>query len=185
MGVSDEALLAGMAAGDPQAATTFVRRHQSRVYGLAVAIVGGSPTADDVSQEALVRAWRFAGGYDARRGTVLSWLLTITRNAAIDAIRLRRDQPYDPDVLLAMLTTGGATDDRQIEQFADSDQMRTALRRLPREQARAVVLASFYGFSAREIAERERVPLGTAKTRIRLGLARLRDQFEVSDDQTA
>ena len=185
MEVSDEALLAGMAAGDPQAATAFVRRYQSRVYGLAMAIVGGSATADDVAQEAFVRAWRFAGGYDARRGGVLTWLLTIARNAAIDTVRLRRDQPYDPDVLLAVLTTGEASDDRQIEQIADTDQVRTALRRLPREQAAAVVLASIYGFSAREIAERERVPLGTAKTRIRLGLARLRDHFEVSDDKSA
>jgi RNA polymerase sigma factor (sigma-70 family) len=183
--VSDEALLAGMAAGDPQAATAFVRRYQSRVYGLALAVVGGAASADDVAQEAFVRAWRFAGGYDARRGTVLSWLLTIARNAAIDAVRLRRDQPYDPEVLLAMLTTGESTEDGQIEQIADTERIRIALRRLPREQATAVVLATFYGLTAREIAERQGVPLGTAKTRIRLGLARLRDHFEVSDDRTA
>jgi RNA polymerase sigma factor (sigma-70 family) len=171
-----------MAARDSQAAAAFVRRYQARVYGLALAIVGGSATADDVAQEAFVRAWRYAGGYDARRGAVLPWLLTITRNAAIDVVRLRRDQPYDPEVLLAMLTSMQAPDDRQVDRVADTDQIRTALRGLPREQATAVVLATFYGLTAREIAEREGMPLGTAKTRIRLGLARLREHFEVSDD---
>ncbi len=73
-----------------------------------------------------------------------------------------------------------ASDDRQIERVADTDQIRTALRRLPREQATAVVLATIYGLSTREIAEHQRVPLGTAKTRIRLGLARLRDHVDVS-----
>jgi len=79
-----------------------------------------------------------------------------------------------------MLPAAEASDDRQIERVADTDQIRTALRRLPREQATAVVLATFYGLSTREIAEHQRVPLGTAKTRIRLGLARLRDHVDVS-----
>jgi RNA polymerase sigma factor (sigma-70 family) len=180
VGESDETLLAGMADGDPQAATDFVRRHRPRVFGLAAAIVGGHATADDVAQEAFVRAWRYAGSYDGRRGSVRSWLLTIARNAAIDVAGRRRDQPYEPDVLLAMLAAAEASDDRQIERVADTDQIRTALRRLPREQATAVVLATFYGLSTREIAVHQRVPLGTAKTRIRLGLARLRDHVDVS-----
>jgi RNA polymerase sigma factor (sigma-70 family) len=178
--VSDEALLAGMAAGDSQAAAAFVRRHQAQVYGLAVSIVGSSATAEDVAQEAFVRVWRFAGGYDPRRGAVRSWLLTITRNAAIDVIRVRRDHPYQPEVLLAMLKSDTADD--RTEQLADAYRLREQLGELPREQATAVVLATYYGLTAREVAEREGVPLGTAKTRIRLGLSRLRDRLEVSDD---
>jgi RNA polymerase sigma factor (sigma-70 family) len=181
MGVSDEALLAGMATGDPQAAATFVRRHQAQVYGLALSIVGVPATAEDVAQEAFLRVWRFAGGYDPRRGAVRSWLLTITRNAAIDVIRLRRDYPYQPEVLLAMLAASDAEDDR-ADRLVEADRLRERLRELPREQAIAVVLATFYGLTAREIAEREGVPLGTAKTRIRLGLSRLRDRLEVTDD---
>jgi RNA polymerase sigma-70 factor (ECF subfamily) len=182
VGLTDEALVAGMAAGDAQAATGFVRRFQAKVYGLALSIVGLPATAEDVAQEAFTRAWRFAGGYDARRGGVASWLLTITRNAAIDAVRLRRDRPYEPDVLLAMLTNAGDGAPQHADEIAEVDRVRTALRRLPAEQATAVVLAIFHGRTAKEIAEREGVPLGTAKTRIRLGMARLRDHFEVRDE---
>jgi RNA polymerase sigma-70 factor (ECF subfamily) len=170
-----------MATGDPQAAATFVRRHQAQVYGLALSIVGVPATAEDVAQEVFLRLWRFAGGYDPRRGAVRGWLLTITRNAAIDVIRLRRDYPYEPDVLLSMLAATTAVDDR-ADRLADAGTVRETLREIPREQATAVVLATFYGLTAKEIAEREGVPLGTAKTRIRLGLTRLRDRLEVTDD---
>ena len=104
MGVSDDGLIAGMAAGDAQATAAFVRRFQARVFGLALSIVGVPAVAEEVAQEAFVRAWRFAGGYDPRRGTVVGWLLAITRNAAIDARRLVRDRPYDPQVLIDLVT---------------------------------------------------------------------------------
>jgi RNA polymerase sigma factor (sigma-70 family) len=177
--VTDEGLVAGMAAGDDQAAAAFVRRFQARVFGLALTIVGIPATAEEVAQEAFLRAWRFAGGYDPRRGGVATWLLTITRNVAIDAVRLSRDRPYEPDLVLGLLAGQGA--DTEVDGWADADRVRSALRELPRDQAAAVVLATFYGLTAREIAERENVPLGTAKTRIRLGLSRLRDRLEVGD----
>jgi len=112
VGTSDEALLAGLANGDREAAAAFVRRFQKRVYGLALGIVGDAGTAEDVAQEAFTRAWRRADGYDARRGRVLTWLLTITRSTAIDVVRLRRAQPMDPELLTARLQLeqdGGAT----------------------------------------------------------------------------
>ena len=103
VGTSDEALVAGLANGDREAAAAFVRRFQKRVYGLALSIVGDAGTAEDVAQEAFTRAWRRADGYDARRGRVLTWLLTITRSAAIDVVRLRRAQPMDPELLATRL----------------------------------------------------------------------------------
>jgi RNA polymerase sigma factor (sigma-70 family) len=182
VGVSDdEALLAGMAAGDPQAAAAFVRRYQARVYGLALTVVGVPAAAEDVAQEAFVRAWRFAGGYDPRRGAVATWLLTITRNAAVDVLRVSRDYPYEPDALLAVLAAREPAEDRLADRVADVDRVRAGLRALPTAQATAVVMATFYGLTAQEIADRENVPLGTAKTRIRLGLARLRELIEVTD----
>jgi RNA polymerase sigma-70 factor (ECF subfamily) len=184
VGATDEGLLAGMAAGDARAAAEFVRRYQARVFGLAMTVVGVPALAEDVAQEAFVRAWRFAGAYDPRRGGVASWLLAITRNAAIDAVRLSRDQPYDPSELLGLLARAdSAPASGDPERLAETDRLRTALARLPQEQVVAVVLAAVYGLSAREIASREGIPVGTAKTRIRLGLARLRDQLEVSDDR--
>jgi RNA polymerase sigma-70 factor (ECF subfamily) len=183
MGVTDDGLLAGMAAGDAQAAAAFVRRYQSRVFGLALTIVGVPAVAEEVAQEAFVRAWRFAGGYDPRRGGVAGWLLAIARNVAIDAVRLARDQPCDPDVLVGMVdrADAGSPDGDPPDHLAEVERIRAALLRLPHEQKVAVVLASVYGLTAREIAEWESIPLGTAKTRIRLGLARLRDHLEVND----
>jgi RNA polymerase sigma factor (sigma-70 family) len=174
MGVSDEALLAGMAAGDADAAATFVRRYQARVYGLAVTVVGTPALAEEVAQEAFVRAWRHAGGFDPRRGRASTWLLTITRNLAIDVLRMRRDLPVEPGAMAEMLLTGPTDAD-----LADGEDMSTALRALPHEQAVAVVLSVHFGLTAKEISEHQRVPLGTAKTRIRTGLNRLRTMLEV------
>ena len=95
--LSDEALLAGMAVGDQAAAVTFVRRYQRRVFGLAYSMTGDAGVAEDVAQEAMIRVWRHAPVFDPRRGSVTSWVLTITRNLAIDALRLRRAVPTDPD----------------------------------------------------------------------------------------
>jgi RNA polymerase sigma factor (sigma-70 family) len=176
--VSDEVLLAAMSAGDAEAAAVFVRRHQARVYGLAVSVVGDRGLAEEVAQDAFVRAWRFAGSFDARRGRAATWLLTITRNTAVDVLRMRRDLPTDPTVLLQHLVEGPAVE----HQVADSERVRLALGALGREQAQAVVLSVYFGLTAREISERQAVPLGTAKSRIRNGLAQLRSLLEVSDD---
>src|SRR5262245_10911629 len=100
--VSDDALVAGMAAGDADAASAFVRRFQRRVFGLARTIVLDDRAAEDVAQEAFIRAWRHAGAYDPRRGSVIGWLLTITRNLAIDSVRVRRPTALDPMMLILL-----------------------------------------------------------------------------------
>ncbi|MGH2695358.1 MAG: sigma factor, partial [Actinomycetota bacterium] len=74
---SDETLLAGLGSGDPEAAAAFVRRYQRRLFGLALTILGDRQAAEEAAQEALVRAWKHAGAYDPRRGTVATWLLSI------------------------------------------------------------------------------------------------------------
>ena len=95
---SDEALLAGYASGDPDAASVFVHRFQSKAVGLALAITGDRVDAEEVAQDAFVRAWRYAGSYDPRRGAVSAWLLGIVRNVALDRIRVssrRRELPVE------------------------------------------------------------------------------------------
>jgi RNA polymerase sigma factor (sigma-70 family) len=173
--VSDDALLAGLATGDPEAASAFVRRFQRRVFGLAMTIVGEPRAAEDVAQEAFLRAWRHAGAYDPRRGTVITWLLTITRNLAIDSVRVRRPVALDPEAILGLDLEGR---ERLPEELAalrdDADRLSAAMGRLPPEQRRALVLSGLLGFTAREVSEAEDIPLGTAKTRIRTGLLRLR-----------
>lgn len=173
--VSDDALLDGLATGDPDAAGAFVQRFQRRVFGLALRILGDERLAEDVAQETFVRAWRRAGAFDPRRGTVATWLLTIARNLAIDAVRMRRTVVLDPDAMLALAPSSserGPVDHAVLS--TEADRLRHALADLPREQRRALLLAAFQGLTAREIAEQEHLPLGTVKTRIRSGLLRLR-----------
>ena len=175
-GPSDEALLSGMAQGDEQAGLAFVRRYQGRVFGLALSMVGDASLAEDIAQEALVRAWRHAPVYDARRGAVSTWVLTIGRNLTIDALRMRRAVPTDPDTLigLGLVSNEPSPDDAALSSDAAAG-VRAALAGLRPEQRRAVVLAYFYGMTAAEIAVSESIPLGTAKTRVRAGLTRLRE----------
>jgi RNA polymerase sigma factor (sigma-70 family) len=178
VGSSDEALLSGFASGDPDAAVAFVRRFQRRVYGLALTIVGEAAVAEEVAQEAFLRAWRRAESYDPRRGPVLNWLLVITRNVAIDVVRLKRTETLDPDVLASLLELErSAAGTEEAAALRAGEPLRDALVELPVEQRRALVLALFYGYTAREIGEREGIPLGTAKTRIRTALLRLRDSL--------
>lgn len=176
---SDEALLAGLAAGDRDAAAAFVRRFQRRAYGLARTIVGDRGEAEEVAQEAFVRAWRYAGSYDARRGTVPTWLLAIVRNVAIDRLHLSRAEPLDPETVAAKLQLHAAHDEEPMRM--DRERLREALGTLPHEQRRALLLAVFFGRTAQEVAAHESIPLGTAKTRIRTALLRVRDWMEVAD----
>ena len=110
--LSDEALLAGFAARDPDAAAAFVRRFQSRIFGLALTILSDRAEAEEAAQEAFLRAWRHADAYDPRRGAVSSWLLTIARNVAIDHARVRRTEPVDTLALLARGDPERQLDDR-------------------------------------------------------------------------
>lgn len=176
---SDEALLAGMASGDEASTIAFVRRYQRRVFGLAVGILADRGAAEDVAQEALFRAWRHAPVFDTRRGSVENWVLTITRNLSIDALRKRRSTPTDPDELVALARASVAT---SMEEAVDSRSMSASILRalgsIPSEQRRAVVLSSLYGRTALEVATIESIPLGTSKTRIRAGLTKLRSILE-------
>jgi RNA polymerase sigma factor (sigma-70 family) len=173
--LSDEDLLAGMAVGDQAAAVTFVRRYQRRVFGLAYSMANDASVAEEVAQEALLRVWRHAPVFDPRRGSVTSWVLTITRNLTIDALRMRRAVPTDPgDFAAAANISLEYNPEDGIRRLDLSETLRSALSQLSPEQRRAVVLASVYGRTALEISEEEGIPLGTAKTRIRTGLLRLR-----------
>jgi RNA polymerase sigma factor (sigma-70 family) len=173
--VSDDALVAGLAAGDRDAASAFVRRFQRRVYGLARTIVADDRAAEDIAQEAFVRAWKHADAFDPRRGSVVGWLLTITRNLAIDSVRVRRPVAFDPAALLGLEPASGDRDPADLAQLSDdTTRLRAALARLPEDQRRAVALAGLLGYTAREVGEIEDIPLGTAKTRIRTALIRLR-----------
>ena len=173
--LGDEALLAAVGLGEPHAATVFVRRFQRRVFGLALAITQDEALAEDIAQQAFERAWRHAPAYDARRGLVATWLLAITRNLAIDSLRVRRPRPLDPDAVALLLPPAPQPDPGDAA--AEGDRMarvRAALHSLPDEQRRAVLLATVGCRTSTEIAELEGVPVPTAKHRIQSGLRKLR-----------
>ncbi len=177
--LSDDALLTAVALGDSDAIAVFIRRFQSRVYGLAITITGDHALAEDIAQLTFERAWRHGATYDSRRAGVGTWLLTICRNLAIDAIRVRRPVLLDPWTIGEMLAHD--PNDLQLsdpaENVIQSDhiaRLRRALASLPVEQRRAVVLATIGGRTTTEIGALEGVGVPTAKTRLRTGLLRLR-----------
>lgn len=173
--LSDETLLAGLASGDADLAVAFIRRFQDRVDGLARRLVGETPLAQDVAQEAFLRAWRHAPRFESRQGSVTTWLLAITRNLAIDALRRRQGEPLPLDLLVSLEPDTRAKGPAELAADADdASRLRQALGRLPTQQRRAVVLAFLYGQTAQEVSIIERIPLGTAKTRIKLGMSKLR-----------
>ncbi|MBV9254744.1 MAG: sigma-70 family RNA polymerase sigma factor, partial [Actinobacteria bacterium] len=138
--------------------------------------------AEDVAQEAFVRAWRHAANYDARRAAVPTWLLAFTRNLAIDTVRVRRAEPMEPDAIVALqLETTDAAPPDAAASNEDADRLRRALAELPVDQRRAVVLASIRGLTAQEISDAEAIPLGTAKTRIRAAMIKLRSSLAPID----
>lgn len=177
----DEVLLAGLSAGDAELALAFVRRFQQIVYGIAVTVVRDRTAAEDVAQQTFEQAWRHGQVYDSRRGSVRAWLTTIAHNLAVDVIRARPSAPVDPGELPALLTAVTETPEQVAQAHDDAARLRGALARLPAPQARAVAMAGIYGMTARQVADEEEIPLGTAKTRIRDGMRKLRAAYLPED----
>ena len=180
--LSDEALLAGLRSGDPEAAAAFVRRYQSRIFGLALTILGDRALAEEAAQETFIKVWRHADAYDVRRGQVSTWVLSITRNTAVDAARMKRADPLDPLALIALCEQDDRDTSDPVTAGLELDRIKDAIRELPQKQKLALIQAAFYGRTAREIAELENVPIGTVKTRIRTALIKVRAALEVNDD---
>jgi len=172
--MTDEALLAGLGDGSSEVEVAFVRRFQAHVYGVALALVGEPAVAEDVAQQAFVRAWRHGSSFDPDLGTVRVWLSTITRNLAVDALRVRRPTPIDPADMVRLLGPGDDDPENVATRAETLATLRAAIRELPSEQARALVMAGVYRLTAQDVADREGIPLGTAKTRIRAAMKKLK-----------
>ena len=172
-----EELIRQMAAGDRDAFARFYDRYAALVFPLILQIVRDRPDAADVLQEVFWEAWRGASDYDPGRGTPEAWMITRARTRAIDRVRAVRRRgetfvaPLDEAVAAALPEPGGDAAERAEARGV----IRTALDQLPDAQRQAIELAYYAGLTQTEIAERLRQPLGTVKTRIRLGLERLRE----------
>jgi len=176
----DERSLQRVATGDAGGLGALYDRHGRAVYSLALRILGDQGDAEEVAQDVFAQAWRRAGQYDQARGTVAAWLLVMARTRAIDRFRARRVRPEgrvqdDADLTLQQLPATGPDAASELLAAERGQRVRRALEDLPFLQRVAIELAYFEGLSQREIAERLEQPLGTVKTRMRLGLLKLRD----------
>jgi len=180
--LSDEALLAGLVDGRLDALDTFYERYRSMAYGIARRITADDALAEDVVQEAFLGVWRGAANYVAGRGSVKTWLLAIVHHRAVDAVRRRRATVDLPDETEGALTPGQLVAPDVWPDIAarlDEAVVADALAALPDAQRSALELAYFGGLSQTEIAAQTGAPLGTVKSRIRLGLVGLRRELEL------
>jgi RNA polymerase sigma-70 factor (ECF subfamily) len=170
---SDVELLGRVAGRDRGAFAALYDRLAPRVLGLALHLLRNHPDAEDVLQETFLQVWDRAGRFDPARCPADAWVLMIARCRAIDRLRRRRDAAPVPDELAAA-TAGPA---RELERAEAAARVSAAGAGLPAAQREAVGLAFFAGLTHGQIARRLGLPLGTVKTRIRLGVLRLRDRF--------
>jgi len=171
--LSDEAVLALIARADDQALAELYRRFGRLAYGLAFRILRDDALAQDAVQDAFLGVWRAAGRFTAERSKPSTWLLTLVHRRAVDLVRReerRRTEPLQPESEFA---GGEAADEAEIATRRQT--IREALRELPSEQREAIELAYYGGYTQSELAERLGQPLGTIKSRMFTGLARLRD----------
>ncbi len=177
----DGAVLSAIAKSDPDALVMLYDRYGRLAFGLAYRILGDAATAEEVVQDAFMNVWRKAESFDAERGNIRTWLLSIVRNRAIDQLRGRygrqRDE-IDFDKLEPVLS--GQDLWAEVVRGLRAEAVRDAIIDLPDEQRSAIELAYFEGLTHREIAEKTGIPLGTIKSRLRLGLRKLHETLTVS-----
>jgi RNA polymerase sigma-70 factor (ECF subfamily) len=180
--LGDEDLISLVEANDAQAFAVLYDRHSRAAYSLAYRMMGKRQAAEDLVQDAFLKVWRAAGSYRAERGSVQTWLLSIVHNRGIDQLRSLASHRRTQDRIEA-----SAPKSQPSEAFAESwrnsqgEQVREALKTLPKEQLKILELAYFSGYTHVEIAKLLGLPLGTVKGRMRLGLKKVRDYFDSRD----
>ena len=184
---SEAELMRQVAAGDTGGLETLYDRYHAMAYALALRITTETGLAEDVVQDSFLGVWRNAARYAEPKGSVRGWLLAIVRHRAIDAIRRQRIgvalvDPSD-DTLPASLTLPDIWP--EVAGRLDAEQVRQALTALPPAQREVIELAYFDGLTQREIASHTNAPLGTVKSRMRLGLVALRGQLAGATDGRA
>jgi RNA polymerase sigma-70 factor (ECF subfamily) len=176
---ADVDLVRRIGSGDRAALGELYDRYAGQAMAVAVRVVEDRGLAEDVVHDAFVAVWQKVDRFDATRGSLRGWLLTIVRNRAIDRVRRSRpaDDVTDVDARGRLRTTPNPVWEEAIRSL-DRDALRRALTTLPDEQRRAIELAYFGGHTYREVAALTNVPPGTAAGRLRLALARLRAALE-------
>jgi len=181
--LGDADLIGRAADGDARALEVLYDRYSRVVYSFALRIVGDQQVAEELLQEVFFRAWQQGSSFRSSRGSFITWLLSITHNMAIDEVRKRRRRPQksdndDPETALAGVPDARQDVEEEVWLGTLRETISVALEALPPAQREAIELAYFRGLTQREIAEQTGEPLGTIKTRMRLGMQKLRDQLE-------
>lgn len=175
---TDRLLVGRLVRGDETALDALYDRWVDRVSSIAAHVLSSSDMADDVVERTFTQIWKDAARYDAERGSVAAWIVTIARSQALtlrraEGRRLRHDEMRSQFLLDEGMITA-ASPLHELEASEDRQIIRGAMSRLPDEQERVVRMTFFEGLSQAEIAERLGIPLGTVKTRVRLAFAKLR-----------
>jgi RNA polymerase sigma-70 factor (ECF subfamily) len=174
----DVALIERMRGGDEGALAILYDRWSDRVHSLAAHLLRDKRDAEDIVEETFWQAWRGAARFDAERGAVETWLLTMCRSRALDRLRARRRRPEDVSIDDAPPAEDPHGDPMAAMVTTETGRLvRAALAELPSEQRQALELAYFKGLSQSEIAEQTGQPLGTIKTRVRLAMVKLREKL--------
>lgn len=181
---TDADLMAHLAAGNTAAMDLLYDRYNRPVYSFAYRMLGQRELAEELLQEVFLRAWRRASRFSDARGSLISWLLSITHNMAIDELRKQQRRPRkaeseEPDALMGSLQDAAEPVEDQAIQTDRRMQVLAALAELPDNQREVLELGYFSGLTQREISEKLDIPLGTIKTRMRLALRKLQDSVDI------
>ena len=175
---TDEQLVLAIAAHDAGALEALYARYGRLAFSLAVRIVAVPETAEEIVQEAFLSIWRGAATYQPGRAAVRTWLLSITHHRAVDAVRRRAARVQAAPLEDQAQLRGGTDVWTDVSRTLVREEVRAALARLPNEQRQSIELAYFGGLTYPEIAARLGLPLGTVKSRLRLGLQKLQNLLE-------
>ena len=170
-------LITQTAQGDQAALATLYDSSSPQVYGLIFKILGNREAAEEVTLDVYTQVWRQAHAFDETRGTPGGWLMMLARTRAIDRFRAgfaERGKLEDLDVA-SFFSSDDPTPDQEVEEQQRRQSVRQAVATLSAEQQEVIALGYFYGLSQSEIADKLRLPLGTVKTRMRLGMIKLRE----------
>ena len=162
--------------GEARAFEVIFDRHADASFSLAYRMCGRRPTAEDIVQEAFMSVWRSGARYDHARGSVRSWLLGVVHNRAIDTFRhetIRTGRDVSDEGVTEPIAAPDRTD-AEVERRDEAQHVRSVLGELPADQRQVIELAYFGGFSHNEIADMLKLPAGTVKGRMRLGLTKMR-----------
>jgi len=174
-----QARLAGLiersALGDRAAFAELYRAAGAKLFAVSLRIVRERPLAEEALQDSFVNIWNHASDYARSKSAPTTWMAAIVRNRSLDIVRRTRETPDIDDALAANLADEGASPAREAEERAGAHALRHCLDELEAEQRQTIALAFFHGLTHSELAAHLRRPLGTVKTHVRRGLAKLRD----------